>query len=125
MFFHKKSSNKEAFDEIAWKEFVRFIAVQKFSEKGDREHEYAPNKVFVEFSYIGVKYNHLLYTIKKENNIPLFVSFWLPETEENKYMDCILINRCQTAGEAIRYITNLSLEKEKTPEKSGVQSNTN
>ena len=110
MFWKKKTKEEKPFDEVAWKEFVRYIAVQKFAN-GDKEHQFSPDRIFISYDYIGQKYEYLKYTIKKENGVPLFVSFWLPKTEENSWMDCRLINRCKTTEEAIRYIADLQLSK--------------
>ena len=111
MFFKKKEKiEQQHFDVDAWKEFVRFLAIQKFSKTGDKNREFSSDKVFVNFKYLDVSYNHVLYKIKKEDGKAIGVSFWLPETEENKWMDCRLINRCITVKDAINYITTLYLE---------------
>jgi hypothetical protein len=111
MFFKKKEKiEHQHFDVDAWREFVRFLAIQKFAKTGDKKREFSSDKVFVNFKYLDVSYNHLLYKIKRENGNPIGISFWLPDVEENKWMDCKLINRCATTKDAINYITTLYLE---------------
>jgi hypothetical protein len=111
MFFRKKEdSNQKPFDVDSWKEFVRFLAIQRFAKEGDKNREFSSDKVFINYKYLNVQYTQLIYQIKRKDGIPISISFWLPETDENKWMDCRMINRCNTTNDAIRYIANLSLE---------------
>ena len=107
MFFKnkKKIKQQKPFDVEVWQQFVRYTNIQKFSH-GDKNHEFAQNKVFVHYKYLDKEYDHMLFRIKKENDIPKYITFWLPETAENKWMDCRMINRCSSAVDAIRYIAD-------------------
>ena len=107
MFFRRQK--KKAFDSNAWRAFVRYIAIQKFGTKGDANHEFAPNRVFVRFKYLGIEYNYLTYQIRKDGDTDVCVDLFVPSTEENKHMSSRLINRCGTVADAIKYIADISL----------------
>ena len=109
MFFKNKIKKKKEFDSDSWKAFVRYTAIQKFGTHGDINHEFAPNRVFVKFSYLDNEYNYLTYRIRKDGDIAVCVDLFLPETEENKNMSSRLINRCGTVSGAIRYIADISI----------------
>ena len=109
--FLKKNSSLETskvveFDKHAWVAFVDFVHQTKY---GNIKPTW-PNRLFVDYKYLDVEYNCLLYRYILKDGKFLGVEFFVPENEKST-LSHRLINRTNNTADAIIFVSDLARNK--------------
>ena len=104
----KKTRQPEApkqkeFDTSAWHAFVDFVHQTKYGKIKPTW----PNRLFVDYRYLDIDYNCLLYRYIIKDGKFLGIEFFVPENEKST-LSCNLINRVSNVTDAIIFISELN-----------------
>ena len=98
--FQKEKTKKEPFIEFdvkAWNAFAKFINKTKTSQ----------NKLYIQYKYLNVKYEYIIFKFLQKNDKFIGIEFWVPDHPEST-LSCRLINRVSNVAEAINFIYELN-----------------
>lgn len=100
---HKTLSHEEI---SIWEAFVEFIN----KSNTDKVAQTSTRKIDIQYNYLDVKYNHLIFKYLIKDGAIIGIEFFVPEHPKST-LSHRLINRVGLVSSAIKYVTELSQNK--------------